>query len=213
MQTAGPVTFGQGTVSGTAQQLGAATGQCNNGLTVKALAGNGNSKVYVGVIDPTLVVAAWSGSTGYTVGTIVNNSGYLFRCTVGGISASSGGPSQQNTNVIDGGVTWQFLRIYTAPSAWAGTTAYAVGNRVTNNGNVYNCSAGGTSAGSGGPTTQGAAIVDGTVVWQFLGTYQLTGSNGFELAAAAQVDVKVIDPTTCWVISNGSNVGYCWMAS
>lgn len=70
------------------------------------------------------------------------------------------------------------VRIYTdaiaTPTAWAPTTGYVAtpGSRsvVTNDGGrTYICVAGGTSAGSGGPTGTGTAIVDGGVTWYFLG--------------------------------------------
>lgn len=53
-------------------------------------------------------------------------------------------------------------------SAWAATTAYTVGQRVSNGGNVYNCTTAGTSAGSGGPTGTGGSITDGSVVWAYV---------------------------------------------
>lgn len=56
-----------------------------------------------------------------------------------------------------------------ASTAWAITTAYVIGNRVTNSGNVYLCTVAGTSAGSGGPVLETSAEVDGTVTWRFLG--------------------------------------------
>lgn len=56
-----------------------------------------------------------------------------------------------------------------AVSAWAATTSYSVGNRVTNGNNVYQCTTGGTSAGSGGPTGTSSSISDNTVVWEWLG--------------------------------------------
>ena len=70
------------------------------------------------------------------------------------------------------------VRIYTdvigTPTAWAPTTGYVStpGSRsvVTNDGGrTYICVAGGTSAGSGGPTGTGTVIVDGGVTWYFLG--------------------------------------------
>jgi hypothetical protein len=51
-------------------------------------------------------------------------------------------------------------------SAWAPSTAYIVGNVVTNGDGIYQCTTSGTSAGSGGPTGVGTGITDGTVVWQ-----------------------------------------------
>lgn len=56
--------------------------------------------------------------------------------------------------------------------SWAGSHAYAVGDRVTNGGKCYQCTVTGTSAASGGPTGTGSAIVDGlgTLVWEYIGT-------------------------------------------
>ncbi len=56
-----------------------------------------------------------------------------------------------------------------ATTAWAISTAYVLNDRVTNDGNVYICTVAGTSAGSGGPTGTGTAIVDNTVTWRFVG--------------------------------------------
>lgn len=56
-----------------------------------------------------------------------------------------------------------------AASAWVNTTAYGLGAYVTNGGNIYACTVAGTSAGSGGPTSEDTAITDGTVTWRFLG--------------------------------------------
>lgn len=66
------------------------------------------------------------------------------------------------------------------PTAWSPTHAYVAtpGARsvVTNDGGrAYICVAGGTSAGSGGPTGTGTAIVDGGATWYFLGNpYTIT---------------------------------------
>lgn len=53
-------------------------------------------------------------------------------------------------------------------TAWAGTTAYVVGDLRSNGGNIYQCAIAGTSAGSGGPTETDDAIVDGTVTWRYI---------------------------------------------
>ncbi len=55
---------------------------------------------------------------------------------------------------------------------WATSTAYTLigETRVTNAGNMYQCSQSGTSASSGGgPTGTGTSIVDGTCRWDFIG--------------------------------------------
>lgn len=57
-----------------------------------------------------------------------------------------------------------------AVAAWEASTAYAVGALARNGGNVYRATTAGTSAGAGGPSGEGSAIVDGTVTWRFCGT-------------------------------------------
>ncbi len=58
----------------------------------------------------------------------------------------------------------------TVGTAWSGSTVFATGQQVTNdNGKLYTCSTGGTSAGSGGPTGTGGSISDGTCVWAHAG--------------------------------------------
>ena len=60
-------------------------------------------------------------------------------------------------------ITW-------AGTAWAISTAYSVGARVVNAGNVYRCITAGTSAGVGsGPTGNSSDITDGTAHWQYKG--------------------------------------------
>lgn len=72
----------------------------------------------------------------------------------------------------------------TAATAWAGTTAYVAGDRVTNAGRVYLCITAGTSAGSGGPTTTADDITDNTVHWRYLGE----GTGDVDVAAECTED-------------------------
>lgn len=52
--------------------------------------------------------------------------------------------------------------------AWASSTAYVVGQKVKNSGNIYICITAGTSAGSGGPSTTSSDITDNTAHWKYL---------------------------------------------
>tara|TARA_B100001250_G_scaffold158450_1_gene136077 strand:+ start:2532 stop:5393 length:2862 start_codon:yes stop_codon:yes gene_type:complete len=64
-------------------------------------------------------------------------------------------------------------------AVWQASTAYAVGDVVSNDGDkVYTCDTAGTSAGSGGPTGTGADITDGSARWD----YTRTGSAYFKVA-------------------------------
>ena len=60
----------------------------------------------------------------------------------------------------------------TGVSAWVNTTAYVVGDVVSNGSpmKLYVCITAGTSAGSGGPTTEADDITDGTAHWYWEAT-------------------------------------------
>lgn len=77
-----------------------------------------------------------------------------------------------------------------AADAWAGSTEYAAGDVVTNDGNVYLCTVAGESASSGGPTGDGDAISDGTATWRFVGE----GDGYAEVALAAEDTGPVAAP-------------------
>lgn len=81
----------------------------------------------------------------------------------------------------------------TALDAWADTTPYAVGARVTNNDQAFEATTAGTSAGSGGPVLADVLppsdpdytpddIADGTVVWRYLGE----GTGVIDVSARAE---------------------------
>lgn len=77
------------------------------------------------------------------------------------------------------------------PYRWASNKDYIVDNVVLNDGNkVYRCIVAGRSAGSGGPTGTGAAIVDNTVTWQHIAA-QYDDPDSFRAAVVAQRDLFV----------------------
>ena len=81
------------------------------------------------------------------------------------------------TNATDNGYWYEIIRDgdekyllqITAHADWKASTAYAVGDVVSNggNGNVYVCDQAGTSASSGGPTGSGSDITDGGARWDY----------------------------------------------
>jgi hypothetical protein len=85
-------------------------------------------------------------------------------------SADAGGNAGHFRVYANDGTTchMQGIIFMTGLSAWAASTAYVVGDKRTNNGNVYVVTTGGTSAGSGGPSGTGSAITDNTVTWQYV---------------------------------------------
>lgn len=89
--------------------------------------------------------------------------------------------------------------------AWAGTTGYAVDDRVVNGGSVYQCIQAGTSAGSGGPTgITPDATLDGGCLWTFLGigaaaadVEALSDEDGAIVGAAKDI-IEIVTPVTGW---------------
>lgn len=89
-------------------------------------------------------------------------------------------------------------------SNWIASTGYIVGDRVTNSSNCYQCITAGTSAGSGGPTTQADDITDNTVHWTWLGVGTAAGDSLFiaeisgALAAIARSLNTIATPVSGW---------------
>lgn len=77
----------------------------------------------------------------------------------------------------------QINTVLVALTAWAGSTTYALGDRRTNASRCYVCIQAGTSAASGGPTTQALSIADGagTLLWAWIGE----GTAAVDLALTA----------------------------
>lgn len=54
------------------------------------------------------VAPAWAGTTAYTAGQFVTNGANQYKCTTGGTSAGSGGPTGTGTGITDNTVTWDY---------------------------------------------------------------------------------------------------------
>lgn len=92
--------------------------------------------------------------------------------------------------VMDSGATTCHLQGIVA-MPWQASTAYAVGDYVTNDsGKLYICTGAGTSAGSGGPTGTGTGITDNTATWNYAqAAADMTIDNAvFAAAQAVQVN-------------------------
>ena len=112
---------------------------------------------------------SWAATTAYTVGNLVVNGANAYICTTAGTSAGAGGPTGQGTGIVDGSCQWKFYE-----GAWTAAQAYALRCYVTNGSSpkrIYVCSQAGTSAGAGGPSGTGTAIVDNTCKWDYVADY------------------------------------------
>jgi uncharacterized phage protein gp47/JayE len=90
-------------------------------------------------------------------------------------------------------------------TAWATATAYVAGDIRQANGNIYLCTDPGTSAGSGtGPSTNGSAITDGTVEWQYVGLgsayaeVDAESEDNGPVAAVAGTITEIATPVAGW---------------
>jgi hypothetical protein len=93
-------------------------------------------------------------------------------------------------------------------SGWAATTAYGKYEVRSANSNFYMCEVAGTSAGAGGPSGTGSAIVDGTVTWSYIGSFPASANprgwgqiyawdvNTHDQIKAALPSVKIVQSTT-----------------
>lgn len=122
--------------------------------------------------DPGMATGDALRAIGLLTGTIIEAAA---RSTVDLVLAGTVGTDVPAASVISADSTDVRFRTtnasgaFGALAAWAGTTAYTVGQRRSNSGRSYRCITAGTSAGAGGPTTTAAVITDGTVEWTYLG--------------------------------------------
>ena len=154
-----------------------------------------------------IMPANWAASAVYAASTYVNNFGNIYKVTAGGggAAAAAPGPTVANGVGMDGGSTW----LYIVTAAWGASTAYAIGDYVTNSGNYYLCTTPGTSASSGGPTTTASAITDNTVVWQYITApawaKETSYNNGTYIVASSKLYYNI---TRGRVATGGTNSAY-----
>lgn len=97
---------------------------------------------------------------------------------------------------------------YTAQvsTTWTLSTAYVVGNVVTNDtGKLYICTVAGTSAGSGGPTGTGLAITDGGVTWNYVGAGSTGVTSNDAIMEGLRLAYNALSITTFTAALSGSS--------
>lgn len=124
-------------------------------------------------VPPANIAAA---STGTVLATMNLPSTYMAAASGGSksktgtwedLSADAAGRAGYFEIARSNGTTREIQGICAGP--WKASTAYAVGDTITNDsGKVYRCATAGTSASSGGPTGTGSGITDGTAVWNYV---------------------------------------------
>jgi hypothetical protein len=82
-----------------------------------------------------------------------------------------------------------------AALVWLASTAFSVGDRVSNGANTYVATTAGTSAASGGPTGTGTGIADGSVVWAFEGINEAVLAGASQIISGANVSMSSVTYT------------------
>lgn len=106
--TAATASSGVATKSGSWSFTGAVGAGGGTAATVYRLYTSGGVCCAQGPVGPSYT-ASWAASTAYTAGDRRLNGANVYICTVGGTSASSGGPTGTGTGITDGTVTWNYL--------------------------------------------------------------------------------------------------------
>lgn len=137
------------------------------------LYGGATLTVYSGT-QPASPETALSGNTALVAFTFSSPAFTGVPSTAGGFDKLTASFSSNSANPTNTG-TATFARATFTGNAWQSTHAYTRGTIVSNSSNYYVCTVAGTSASSGGPTTQAYGIVDGTAAWDFIGATASTG--------------------------------------
>jgi hypothetical protein len=150
------------------------------------------------------MTAPWSPNKPYTAGQLVMSGGNAYMCSTGGTSSAGNAPTGTGTGITDTAVVWACV----TTTAWQATTAYSVGQLVTNAGNTYECTTAGTSAASGGPmATTATGIPDGNAYWACV-----TSATWLVNAATATAWQANHSYTLNDVVTNAGNTYYCTTA-
>jgi len=92
---------------------GSLSGVATKTWTVAGVPKNTEGYRYLEIdIQPNTAGTAWTALTGYLVNDFVVNGGNLYKCTVAGTSAASGGPTGTGGAIVDGSVTWSYQSIW-----------------------------------------------------------------------------------------------------
>ena len=121
-------------------------------------------------------VQQWQPLTFYQTGTRVSNGdGNEYIAVYGGTSDNYPGPTTFDGSILDGSVTWAYesnpnVSVSTSHTLpWYPYHLYSVGQAVTNNGNIYQATTAGYSAGDLGPLEK-TTTIDGDITWNWIGS-------------------------------------------
>lgn len=111
---------------------------------------------------------AWSTIAGdwVDVGERYVNGGNIYEVVIAGTTAASGGPSGTGSLIEDGSAYWQYIGANAG--TWTTGTDYAVGNRVTSSGNIYQVLVAGSGESTVAPTGTGTITTSDGYTWIYI---------------------------------------------
>lgn len=119
---------------------------------------------------------AWTASESISQNTWRSAAGRLYKkLTAGSQTTGTYLPTMAFGEGTAGAVTWFCI----TTTAWS-QTIWSPGQYVTNGGNVYVCTAEGTSSGTGPTGTSSSPITEGTVTWNYVPTPAWVGGTAYE---------------------------------
>jgi hypothetical protein len=165
-------------------------------VTVRA--NNGSLRIYSGT-PPVDANAALSGNTllatlpfSATAFGAASNGIATANALTAAIAPATGRPTFARIIESDGTTAVIQLR---AALVWLASTAFSVGDRVSNGVNTYVATTAGTSAASGGPVGTGTGITDGSVVWSFEGINEAVLAGSSQIISGMNVSVSSVTYT------------------
>lgn len=154
-------------------------------------------RVYAGA-EPATADAGLGGAT--TLGTLTYGNPAFVAPVAGSMTANAitqdaaadntGTASFFRSFEVDGTTVIEQGTVTDDPAAWQALTLYVLGQRVSNGGNIYQATAGGTSASSGGPAGTGGSISDGTVTWAYQSALGQLRLNTTSIVAGGPIQVS-----------------------
>ena len=133
-----------------------------------------STEFYDGRPEP-ITAVAYSASTAYTKGQIVNVNGNWYVCQTAGTTGASSPPSGTSNPITDGTVTWYYAPMVDASyqTPWSAIEVITLGSlRVTYAGRIYVCVTAGTTSSTEPTSTATVSLVtDGSVSWRYVARY------------------------------------------
>ena len=187
--------------------LQSVTASASEGATAITVSGSGiaagdmiqirSTEFYDGHPEP-ITAVAYSASTAYTKGQIVNVNGNWYVCQTAGTTGASSPPSGTSNPITDGTVTWYYAPMVDASyqTPWSAIEVITLGSlRVTYAGRIYVCVTAGTTSSTEPTSTATVSLVtDGSVSWRYVARYNCRKAEFASVQSVSGATVNLSQP-------------------